>query len=81
MSAELRQYPISQVRACYSVVFLLYSILLFDMQREEEETCTPPLKHKEKREDKSLQLKKVFNELAEELKVIFVVFIGLNLRM
>eukprot|EP00026_Physarum_polycephalum_P005019 Phypoly_transcript_05045.p1 GENE.Phypoly_transcript_05045~~Phypoly_transcript_05045.p1 ORF type:complete len:496 (+),score=63.42 Phypoly_transcript_05045:153-1640(+) len=42
-------------------------------QPEEEETCTdtcpaPTLKHKEKKEDKSLQLKKVFNELAEELK-------------
>ena len=77
MSAETRQYPISMYEADYSllfVVFLLYSIPLFDMLREEEETCTPPLKHKEKREDKSLQLKKVFNELAEELKVSIYCF-------
>jgi len=45
------------------------------LHREEEETCvdtcsTVPIpRHKEKKEDKSLQLKKVFNELAEELKV------------
>ena len=42
--------------------------------REEEDTCTdtctiPNFRYKETREDKSLQLKKVFNELAEELKV------------
>jgi hypothetical protein len=45
-----------------------------DLNSEEEESCTytcpvPTPKHKEKKEDKSLQLKKVFNELAEELKV------------
>lgn len=44
-------------------------------EREEEgETCSsPPLKLKEHREDKkkvkSLHLEKVFNELAEEVKV------------
>ena len=42
--------------------------------REEEDTCTdtctfPNFRYKETREDKSMQLKKVFNELAEELKV------------
>jgi hypothetical protein len=49
-------------------------VYLLTLNREEEETCTDTFtvrapKHKEKREDKSLQLKKVFNELAEELKV------------